>query len=122
MDNKIKVVTAPDIVFDQSFNLLIIAPANDLTKSLEDFVVSNLKSINLYFYLGTEDDIKWLLTIAKISDFIILDLDNCNEKILPFVSYILSLPNAHYRTSKSFVDWSILNKNQFYDFPEIKSF
>jgi hypothetical protein len=122
MDNKIKVVTAPDIVFDQSFNILVISPANDLTKSLEDFVVSRLKSMNLYFYLGSENDLKWLLTIAKIADCVIIDLDNCNEQISPFIAYILSLPNTHYRTNNISIDWSILNKNRFYDFPEIKSF
>ena len=122
MNNKIQVVTAPDIIFDQSFNLLVIAPGSNLTKSLEDFIVEKKKSLNLYFYFGTENDIKWLLTIAKIADCTIIDLDNCPEQVTKFASYILSLPNTHYKTDNKLVDWSIINSNKFYDFPEIKDF
>lgn len=117
---KIQIITSPDIVIDQSPSILIVAPDKNLKKNLENFIAEKKKPLNLYFYFGNENNIKWLLTIAKLSDFIIIDIDNCTDKILNFVSYMLTVPNSYYKTQDETNEWSLINKNRFYDFPEIK--
>lgn len=118
--DKIKIITSPDIVIDQSPSILLVAPDKFLKKNLENFIAEKKQPLNLYFYFGNENDIKWLLTISKLSDFIIIDIDNCTNNILNFVSYMLTIPNSYYKTKNDNNDWSLINKNRFYDFPDIK--
>lgn len=122
MTEKIKVITSPDVVFDQAISILVISPDIHLKKSLEDFIAEKRKPLNLYLYFGKENDIKWLLTVAKISDHIIIDLDNSSNDVSKLAGYILSLPNSYYKTSDETNVWQHINSNRFYDFPEIKGY
>lgn len=120
MTDKISIITSPDLIFNQCFSILTIAPKVDLKKSLEDYVVDKKKSLNLYFFFSNEKDFKWLLTVMKHVDIVIADLDNFDSNLEKFTSFVLSFPNVYYRTNQDFIDWSILNSNRFYDFSEIK--
>lgn len=122
MTNKIKLITAPDLVFDQAPSILVIAPNDDLKKSVEDFIADKTKSLNLYFYFGAEQDLKWLLTVSKLSDTVLIDLDHCSEDLNKIIGYIISMPNTYYRTADDRFDWSLLNSNRFYDFPTLKGY
>jgi hypothetical protein len=117
---KIKVITAPDIIFDQSHSILVITPSQDTKEKIENYAVELEDHINIYIYTGTEKDIKWLLSTAKMVDYIIVDIDNLTEDVNHFLSYILSLPNTYYRCLNMKSDWTLLNKNRFYDFPNLK--
>jgi hypothetical protein len=114
---KIKVITAPDIIFDQAQSILVVTPAQDLKEQLELYAVELNDHINIYVYTGLEKDIKWLLTTAKMVDYIVVDIDNLPEEETQFLSYILSLPNTYYRCLNMRSQWMLLNKNRFYNFP-----
>jgi hypothetical protein len=120
MTEKINIITAPDLIFNQSFSILTISPKADLKKSLEDYVVDKKKSLNLYFFFSTDKDFKWLLTVLKHANIVIADLDNFDSDLEKFTSYLLSFTHVYYRSNHDFIDWSILNTNRFYDFSEIK--
>jgi len=122
MTDKIKIITSPDLILDQTYSILAVAPSQELKKSIENFIVDKKKPLNLYFYFGNENDIKWLLTTAKIVDMVLIDLDNLDERLAKFSGYLMSFPYTYYKTSDEKVDWSILNANRFYDFPDIKGY
>lgn len=119
MTDNIKIITAPDIIFDKSRSFLLIHPSQDLKERVEDFILDIDGPINLYYYNQTED-VKWLLTVSNIVDIVIVDIDNCTDLTFAFLSYILSLSKTHYRSINEKYDWSLLNRNKFYDFPNIK--
>ena len=48
MTEKIKIITSPDVVFDQSLSILVITPDIHLKKSLEDFIAEKRKPLNKY--------------------------------------------------------------------------
>jgi len=116
---KIKIITAPDRIFDQSQTLLVITPGEDLKNAVQEYAISCDQHLNIYLYTGDEDNMAWLLSVAVSVDNILVDMDNSPKDISQFFAYILSLPNTYYRCSAMQAPWDLLNKNRFYDFPKL---
>ena len=91
----------------------------DLKKNLETYVSTAESNLNIYLYEGHEQEIQWLLTIAKMADIILLDIDNASEDVTHFLSYIISIPTTYYRCNHKNVPWDLLNQNRFFDFPKL---
>ena len=109
----IKVITPPDIIFDQSFKIVLINPNPDIKKYIEEELQSAERAISVYVF--DNNDIKWLLTLCKLADKIILDIKDDESKVSHFYSYILSFPNTYYRCEHLRAPWSLLNVNRFFD-------
>jgi len=118
MQNSIKIITPPDLIFDQAESILIVCPSTELKKSLEEYLVNHEDAVNIYLF-NNETNIKWLLITAKMSDIIIIDIDNCDENVSHFLGYLLTLPNTYYRCEHKKVEWELINQNRFFDFPNI---
>ena len=106
-------------MFDQTESMLLVCPNVELKKSLQEYLAEHDDAVNIYLF-SNEMDIKWLLTTAKMSDVIIIDIDNCGSNVSHFLSYLLTLPNTYYKCEHETVEWGLLNQNRFYDFPNIK--
>jgi hypothetical protein len=119
MQNSIKIITPPDLIFDQTESMLLVCPSTELKKSLEEYLATHEEAVNVYWF-DRGNDIKWLLTSAKMSDVLIIDIDNCDENASHFLGYLLTLPNTYYKCEHMKVRWDLLNQNRFYDFPNIK--
>lgn len=119
MSDSIKVITTPDIIFDDSYKLLAVNPFTDLKQSIENWAVDQDYPISIYYYSTDDDDIKWLLTTANICDTILLEVDNCTNDVSSFLSYLISLSTTYYRTTNLKQPWNLLNQNRFFDFPEL---
>jgi hypothetical protein len=118
MIDKIKIITAPDILFEQAQFITVICPGADLKKNLEEYLKTVEASVNVYLYSEEDKDISWLLKVAKMADYVLIDIDNCNEETSHFLSYLLTLSNTYYTCSHMKVKWNLLNKNRFFDFPQ----
>jgi hypothetical protein len=118
MQNSIKIITPPDLIFDQAESILIVCPSTELKKSLEEYLVNHEDAVNIYLF-NNETNIKWLLITAKMSDIIIVDIDNCGENVSHFLGYLLTLPNTYYKCEHKKVEWELINQNRFFDFPNI---
>jgi hypothetical protein len=79
----------------------------------------NLKQIdddvNVYIFDDTETDIDWLLSVGKIADFIIVDIDNCDYQTKLFISLLLIQPNSYYLTSDESTPWSLISRNRIFN-------
>lgn len=120
MKDQIKIITAPDTVFDQSRKLLIVQPFDDLKDNLEQWVLDGEDAVSIYYYTKEDQDLKWLLTVANIADVILLEMDNFTEDVSQFTSYLISLPATYYRCNHPKSPWELLNQNRFYDFPDFE--
>jgi hypothetical protein len=116
---KVKIITAPDRIFDQSQTMLVITPSNELKDAVHNYAIDCKHHLNIHLYAGTEDNLAWLFSVANSVDNILLDMDNSPEKVSQFFSYLLSLPNTYYKCSTMQAPWDLLNKNRFYDFPKL---
>lgn len=117
---KIKIITEPDRIFDQSQTLLVICPDELLKSRVHDYAINCNDHLSIYLYSGSENNIPWLLSVAKSVDNLIIDMDNSSVAVSHFFAYILSLPNTYYRCTDMQAPWDLLNKNRFYDFPKLK--
>ena len=117
----LKIITPPDILFDQAESILVICPDTQLQKALQDYLATQEHPINVYYYQSQDKDIRWLLTTAKLSKKIIVDLDNVTEDVNHFMSYILSFSHTYYKTLHMKADWTLINQNRFFDFPNFES-
>lgn len=115
----IKIVTAPDILFEQARTLLVVCPSATLKEQTEKYLESVEDDVNVYLFTEADTDIKWLLTVANMADYKLIDVDNCSEKVSHFLSYLLTIPNTYYKNEHLKVDWKLINKNRFFDFPNL---
>ena len=115
---KINVITPPDILHNQATSFLLISPSTEIRNDFQKFLETATTSLNVYLYAPeTEEDmdIAWLLAIAKIADYTILDLDYMEISDKKFASYILSIPNTFYLTKDDVTPYNKINLNRVYD-------
>lgn len=117
ISDSIKIITPPDVIHDQSKKILVIQPQEDLKQKLESWAIDQDCALSIYYFTRDDKDINWLLTAANICSNIIVDMDNCDDNISRFLSYLLSLPHTYYRCTNMDVQWDLLNRNRFWDFP-----
>lgn len=114
--NDITVITAPDILYNNTFSILLICPNNQIKQIIHDIMLNSEVAVNIYLYEDYEEtDIEWLLNVAKIVDITILDLDNVNHDTRIFASYLLGSNKTFYLTSDNTVPYNLINKNRIYD-------
>lgn len=116
---KIKIITAPDRIYDQSQTMLVITPSESLKDAVQKYALSCSEHLNIYLYTGDEDNIAWLLSVANSVDNILIDMDNSPISVSQFFAYILSIPTTYYRCTNMQAPWDLINKNRFYDFPKL---
>lgn len=114
----INVITPPDVLHNQAVSVLLVQPSETLRQQLQKILEKNDKAINIYLYdpaVQEQRDIAWLLNIAKIANFTIMDIDNTTNIERNFVSYLISLPNTFYLTNDVTTPYNLLSVNKIYD-------
>ncbi len=53
--------------------------------------------------------------MAQSTDFVIVDIDNCDSHTKLFIALILTQPNAHYLTSDEITPWHLISKKRIYN-------
>jgi len=116
MDNKLILITPPDKLFNQNFSCLLIYPSDAIRKEAQDILANSEHSQNIYIYNVEKDNenVEWLLTVAKMSDIVIFDIDNSPEHVRVLASYIVSLPNTYWLTSDDWMQYNKLSANRIY--------
>jgi len=116
--SKINVITPPDVLHNQATSFFLICP-NALLRAQFQNILENLDiACNIYLYdPQTEDErnYDWLLNIAKMSDFTILNIDDMPSIERNLCSYIISLPNTFYLTKDEVTPYNMLSVNRIYD-------
>lgn len=110
MDNKIILITPPDKIFNQNNSTLLVYPSDAVRKQAQDILAKSGGKQNVYLYSPNkedDEDIDWLLTVAKMSDVVVLDYDNSSKHVKAFASYLISLSHTYWLTSD---DWMLYNK------------
>ena len=71
--------------------------------------------INVYVFDDDEMDIDWMLSVSQASDFVIIDIDNCDTQTLMFVALMLTQPNSYYMTLDEVTPWHLVSRNRIYN-------
>lgn len=115
MIDDITIITPPDFLHNNSFNLLVVCPGTLLKNSLNDSLKSITVPLNLLVYESMSENVGWLLTAAKMADCTIFDVDNADHLTRQFASLIIANPNTFYLTSTNTIPYNLISKNRVYD-------
>ena len=115
----INIITPPDKLFNDAVQVLLVYPATDLKNAIQDKLIDIEDDINIYVYdkenYSTED-IDWLLTIFKMSDIAIIDVDNVQSHARDLLSYMIAKPKTFWLTKGENRVYNKLSNNKIKDF------
>ena len=115
----INIITPPDKLFNDAVQVLLVYPTTDLKNAIQDKLIDIEDDINIYVYdkenYSTED-IDWLLTIFKMSDIAIIDVDNVQSHARDLLSYMIAKPKTFWLTKGEKRVYNKLSNNKIKDF------
>lgn len=105
------------MLHNQAKSILAIQPSEETRLKLQSVIADLDQPLNLYLYDATitGNNISWMLNIARLSDYIIIDLDKMNRDERQFASYLISLPQSFYLTNDEITPYNLLSANKIYD-------
>jgi len=114
----INLVTYPDKLYDDYFQLLLISPSDELKKSLQSEFLSAIENdINIYLY-DTESyepsKIDWLVDIFMQVDCCVIDLDNIPSYLKDLLSFFICRSKTYWLTKSQDSMYTHISKNKVY--------
>lgn len=110
--NKLLIITPPDKIFNATPSLLLIKPSVELLDEFQAIVSNIYDDLNLFIFDDNAINIEWMLAVANIVDIIIIDVDNCDRRTLPFVSYLLAESHVYYITADDTIPYGLISNNR----------
>jgi len=113
----ITVITPPDKLHNNNKSILLIYPSKTLKENFQTIVQDWNTDFNLYLYNleETEQNIDWLLTVCKLADIVIFDVDNSASIVRDLASYIIANSNTYWLTNAPNPVYTNLSVNRIYD-------
>jgi hypothetical protein len=111
----INLITPPDKLYNANVSYMLIKPSTKVKMQFQNLLSKIEEDINVYVFDDIETDIDWLLSVSQTSDFVIVDIDNCDSQTKLFIALILTQPNAHYMTSDEITPWHLISKKRIYN-------
>ena len=120
--HKITVITPPDKVFNNNFSFLLVYPNSDVKQQFQQLIANIDHPFNIYYYEQEELDhnVDWLLSLVKMTECVIFDVDNTPAKIRTLASYIIAQNNTFWLTNDNDTYYNKLSTNRIYNLDFIK--
>jgi len=112
----ITVITPPDKIFNQKFNIFLLYPSDKVKSDLQELLANSTQKVNVYIYeTNDEHDIDWLLSVQKMSDITIVELEQLPSEVKQLESYLVSQSNTYWLTKGENIWYNKLSVNRIYD-------
>ena len=115
---KINLITPPDILPNDSYQLLVLYPSKNLQQELQDTFLSKTDiGVNVYIYDKpnyNKDDVSWLLNVFKICNTAIIDVDNTASHARDLLSYMIAKPKTYWLTNSQDSVYNNLSNNKVF--------
>lgn len=116
---KFKIITPPDIVYEDCLNLLLINPTQTLLQNLQTEVLGNFpQDMNIYLYEKNcyiKEDIDWLLKVFYFCNIVIVDIDNTPNDNKLLLSYFIAKTKTYWLTNAVDCVYNHLSSNRIYN-------
>lgn len=114
--SNITLITPPDKVFNQNTNIFLLYPSEKIKSDLQDVLADTVSPVNIYMYENTDEhDIDWLLSVHKLSDIVLVELEQLPSEIKQIEAYLISQSNTYWLTKGENVWYNKLSVNKIYD-------
>lgn len=112
---KINLITPPDKLYNSNVSYFLIKPSTKIKMQFQTLLSQIDEDLNVYIFDDNETDIDWMIGVAQMADFVIIDIDNCDPTTKLFVSLLLTQPNAYYLTLDEITPYKLLSRNRIYN-------
>lgn len=112
---KVNLITPPDILYNNTYSIVLISANNLLKNELQSHIEKFDINFNIYVLDNETIDINWLLNCIKIANIVIFDIDNADEVIKNFTSYIISHDNVFWLTNREYLYYTSISVNRKYN-------
>jgi hypothetical protein len=119
---KLNLITPPDKLFNDCITITMVYPSNAIKDEMQAILHTQETDINVYVYeLGDkEQNLDWLLSVCRMSDYVILDLDNSSQKVRMLASYLIAKSNTYWLTQAPNSVYTMLSVKQIYNLDFLK--
>lgn len=113
----LNLITPPDKLFNHNTKFLLIYPSNDVKEQFNYLMLDSEDPVDVYIYEQDKLDhnIDWLLSVCKLADYVILDIDNCPPEVRDLASYIIANSNTFWLTNSNESYYNKLSVNRIYN-------
>jgi hypothetical protein len=119
--NKINIISAPDKIYNDSLNMLVMYPSPTMQADLQAWLLElETLSLNVYFYdeqTFSEDKFTWLLDVFNFADLVLIDIDSVPtfSNVKHILSYMIAKPKTYWLTSHGHIVYNYISNNRIYD-------
>jgi len=119
---KLNLITPPDKLFNDCITITMIYPSAALKDEMQAVLHTQETDINVYVYEldEHEQNLDWLLSVCRMSDYVILDLDNSSQQVRMLASYLISKSNTYWLTNSPNSVYTMLSVKQIYNLDFLK--
>ena len=118
----INIITPPDILHNKNFSVFLLYPSLYVKKQFQEILTKSKSRFNVYMYEDPNgQDIDWVLNVHKLSQIVILDLDNLPPFWKKLESYLVSFGNTYYLTKAEEIMYNKISANRIFAVEEIES-
>jgi len=119
---KLNLITPPDKLFNDCYGVLLVYPSDEIKNELQECIRLQNKDVNVYIFEPgeKEQDLDWLLSVCRLVDAVILNVDNCSPEVRKLASYIISKPNTYWLTNETNPLYTMLSVKQIYNLDFLK--
>jgi len=117
----INLITPPDIIYNNSFKILIINLSIEERETLQSILINLDNNLDIYMYDNIENlYFDWLLSLLKICDMCIINLDRLSILLKTLESFIISHSHTFYMTKGENILYPKISNNRIYDLYQIQ--
>lgn len=117
--HKINIVTAPDQLFNDSFEILLLYPSKTLQNELQQKFLTHFEDdTNIYLYDKDRydaDEIDWVLQVFKSVDAAIVDVDNTAPFFREMLAYMIGKNKTYWLTNAEKSVYNHISKQRVYN-------
>ena len=107
------------MLFNDSYQLLVIYPSKQLQDDLQNNFLANIDTdVNVYLYdkpVHTKHEVEWLLNVFKQCDTAIVDVDNTSPWARDLLSYMIAKNKTYWLTNSQDSIYNSLSNNKVYN-------
>jgi hypothetical protein len=117
--NKINIVTSPDQLFNDSYEILLLYPSNTLLNELQNKFLTHFDDdSNIYLYDKenyNKEEVDWVLRVFKSVDVVIIDIDNAKMWFRDLISFMIAKNKTYWLTNGEDSVYNHISKNRVYN-------